>query len=94
MKKEINLEEEEYLDTDDCLGYCTYENGTIAINFHGIWDGLLNDKRVKDKESCFIRRLSKVIQHEYLHSEIKDVIFTLYMDGEEKIIDDIVGRIY
>jgi len=91
-KEEVGLDPSP---VDDMYGYFEQEaTNVVAINVYTIWKDVSNDNRIKYKEDGFIRWFCKTVTHEYIHQQIKDVMEELFNDGEELVVDKMIGRIW
>ena len=70
------------------FGY-TETNITLDINYKYIWERTKGTG--KQKEKNFIHNFSTVYAHETMHREIHKILFNLWSNKEEDIIDNIYG---
>jgi hypothetical protein len=66
----------------------------VCINVYDIWDSIKNDNRIKKKnrEKKFIEKFNKIVVHEFIHQEIYNIMYSLYVIGEEKIVEKITRK--
>lgn len=68
---------------EDIYGEHDYE-GNVYVNLLNIWNDSCDEK-------SFIKNLSKVLHHEYLHVAIMDVANVPCSDFEEELVRKITG---
>lgn len=56
----------------------------VGVNLEGLWD-------ISPNEEAFISNYCKVVQHEWLHKEIADILFNLYDEYEEYLVTKLSG---
>lgn len=64
---------------DDDYGYFDVSK-VIGVNLSGLW-------RAADNEGQFIDYYCKIVQHEWLHEQIFESLWELYMEKEESIVE-------
>ena len=61
-----------------------------GTNYKALWDSIIQDKRIKNKEDYFIKKFAETTTHELVHAEIMEVLMDLFTPKEEEIIDNMV----